>query len=95
MTVASGTSGISGLNRPARGTPCRPAYMAAMTREEFEATYTLRFEHEVEFGEIDMMRHVNNVCYGVWAERVRTVYFGDVLGRESSAARASSWPSTT
>ncbi len=53
-----------------------------MTREEFEATYTLRFEHEVAFGEIDMMRHVNNVCYAVWAERIRTVYFGDVLGRE-------------
>ncbi|MEA2666728.1 MAG: hypothetical protein QOI11_3672, partial [Candidatus Eremiobacteraeota bacterium] len=26
------------------------AYKAAMTREEFEAIYTLRFEHEVEFG---------------------------------------------
>jgi acyl-CoA thioester hydrolase len=53
-----------------------------MTREEFEATYTLRFEHKVEFGEIDMMRHVNNVVYAVWAERVRTSYFGDVLERE-------------
>jgi acyl-CoA thioester hydrolase len=58
------------------------AYKAAMTREEFEAIYTLRFEHEVEFGEIDMMRHVNNVCYAVWAERIRTVYFADVLGRD-------------
>jgi acyl-CoA thioester hydrolase len=57
-----------------------------MTREEFEATYTLRFEHEVEFGEIDMMRHVNNVRYAYWAETIRTVYFADVLGRDIASS---------
>ena len=53
-----------------------------MTRAEFEGTYTFRYEHEVEFGEIDMMRHVNNVRYAYWAETARTVYFADVLERE-------------
>ncbi len=53
-----------------------------MTREEFEAAYALRYEHEVEFGEIDMMRHVNNVRYAAWAETIRTVYFADVLQRD-------------
>ncbi len=57
-----------------------------MTGEEFEATYTLRYEHEVEFGEIDMMRHVNNVRYAVWAETVRTVYFADVLRRDITSS---------
>lgn len=57
-----------------------------MTSEEFEATYTLRYEHEVQFGEIDMMRHVNNVRYAVWAETLRTVYFHDVLERDVTSS---------
>jgi acyl-CoA thioester hydrolase len=53
-----------------------------MTRADFEATFTFHYEYDTEFGDIDMMRHVNNVRYAVWAETVRTRYFGDVLQRE-------------
>jgi acyl-CoA thioester hydrolase len=33
----------------------------------------------VVFGEVDMMRHVNNVTYLRWAETSRTEYFAEVL----------------
>lgn len=36
----------------------------------------------VPFCDVDMLQHVNNAAYVVWAETVRCVYFGDVL-RES------------
>ncbi|HTW83261.1 MAG TPA: acyl-CoA thioesterase [Candidatus Sulfotelmatobacter sp.] len=53
-----------------------------MTLADFESTYALRREREVELGEIDMLRHVNNVRYAVWAETIRSLYFADVLGRD-------------
>jgi acyl-CoA thioesterase FadM len=57
-----------------------------MTFAEFESTYALRREREVELGEIDMLRHVNNVRYAVWAETIRSIYFADVLGRDIAGA---------
>lgn len=53
-----------------------------MTAEEFAHTYALTYEHEVEFGEIDMLRHTNNVRYAVWAETIRSVYLADVIGED-------------
>jgi acyl-CoA thioester hydrolase len=38
--------------------------------------------HDVEFREIDVLAHVNNVRYCEWAENVRCVYFADVIGEE-------------
>lgn len=52
---------------------------ADVDRATFESTYRLRTEHEVEFGEIDMLQHVNNAVYVVWAETQRCVYVADVL----------------
>jgi acyl-CoA thioester hydrolase len=49
---------------------------------EFEQTYALRRTREVELGEIDMLRHINNVVYAVWAETIRSIYFADVFERE-------------
>ncbi len=34
----------------------------------------------VPFCDIDMMQHVNNAAYVVWAETARCVYFDEVLG---------------
>lgn len=53
-----------------------------MTADEFMQTYALTYEHEVEFGEIDMLRHVNNVRYAVWAESIRSIYLADVIGED-------------
>jgi len=39
---------------------------------------TMRFR--VPFCDIDMLQHVNNTAYVVWAETVRCTYFDEVLG---------------
>ena len=57
------------------------------TAAEFLATYPVHREHEVEFFEIDMLQHVNNVRYAVWAETLRTVFFDDVLSERISGSR--------
>ena len=41
----------------------------------------------VPFCDVDMMQHVNNAAYVVWAETIRGVYFGDVLGESITGAR--------
>lgn len=41
----------------------------------------------VPFCDIDMLQHVNNVAYLVWAETARCVYFDEVLAEELSGAR--------
>ena len=46
---------------------------------EFRHAFPTHFEHEVEFREIDMLRHVNNVRYTEWAEWMRSLYFEDVM----------------
>jgi acyl-CoA thioester hydrolase len=40
----------------------------------------------VPFCDIDMMQHVNNAAYVVWAETARCVYFDEVLGESVSGA---------
>jgi acyl-CoA thioester hydrolase len=40
----------------------------------------MHYEHEVEFREIDLLRHVNNIRYAEWAETMRSLYFDDVFG---------------
>jgi acyl-CoA thioesterase FadM len=55
---------------------------ASATLEQFHTAFRLKIEHEVEFREIDMLGHVNNVRYCEWAEHVRCVYFADVIGEE-------------
>jgi acyl-CoA thioester hydrolase len=40
----------------------------------------------VPFCDIDMMQHVNNVAYLVWAETARCVYFDEVLGESIAGA---------
>jgi acyl-CoA thioesterase FadM len=47
---------------------------------EFRRRFPFHFEHEVEFREIDMLRHVNNIRYADWAEWLRSRYFEDVMG---------------
>jgi acyl-CoA thioester hydrolase len=39
---------------------------------------TMRFR--VPFCDIDMLQHVNNAAYVVWAETIRCTYFDEVLG---------------
>ena len=41
----------------------------------------------VPFCDIDMMQHVNNAAYVVWAETARCVYFDEVLGGEALNGR--------
>jgi acyl-CoA thioester hydrolase len=41
----------------------------------------------VPFGDVDMMRHVNNVAYLRWAETSRTEYFAEVLGEDILSTR--------
>jgi acyl-CoA thioester hydrolase len=36
----------------------------------------------VEFADVDMLRHVNNITYLRWAETARSEYFYDVLGEQ-------------
>jgi len=41
----------------------------------------------VPFGDVDMMRHVNNVSYLRWAETSRTEFFAEVLGEDILSSR--------
>jgi acyl-CoA thioesterase FadM len=50
--------------------------------DEFRAAFRFTIEHEVEFREIDMLAHVNNVRYVEWAENIRCRYFADVIGED-------------
>jgi acyl-CoA thioester hydrolase len=52
------------------------------TLDEFRRAYRLQIPHEVEYREIDVLGHVNNVRYCEWAEHARCVYFADVIGEE-------------
>jgi acyl-CoA thioester hydrolase len=45
----------------------------------FRERFPVHFEHEVEFREIDLLQHVNNIRYAEWAEWLRSQYFEDVL----------------
>lgn len=56
--------------------------MDTMTLESFRSAFRLNYVHEVEFREIDMLRHVNNVRYCEWAETIRCIYFADVIGED-------------
>lgn len=40
----------------------------------------------VPFCDIDMLQHVNNAAYVVWAETARCVYFDEVLGESLSGS---------
>jgi acyl-CoA thioester hydrolase len=48
--------------------------------DDFLRRFPVHFEHEVEYREIDMLRHVNNIRYAEWAEWIRSRYFEDVMG---------------
>jgi acyl-CoA thioesterase FadM len=52
---------------------------AIVSEAEFRRRFPANFEHEVEFREIDMLRHTNNVRYADWAETMRTIFFEDVM----------------
>jgi acyl-CoA thioester hydrolase len=41
--------------------------------------YQCIMRFRVPFCDVDMMQHVNNVSYAVWAETIRCVYFAEVL----------------
>jgi acyl-CoA thioester hydrolase len=41
---------------------------------------------QVPFCDIDMLQHVNNAAYVVWAETARCVYFDEVLGESLTGA---------
>ena len=45
----------------------------------FRAAFPYHREREVEFGDIDLLQHVNNVRYAAWAETLRVTYFADVF----------------
>jgi len=51
-----------------------------VSEAEFRRRFPVHFEHEVEFREIDLLQHVNNVRYAEWAEWMRSRYFEDALG---------------
>jgi acyl-CoA thioester hydrolase len=53
---------------------------------EFRSAFRLKITHEVEFREIDMLGHVNNIRYCEWAEHVRCTYFADVIGADITGA---------
>jgi acyl-CoA thioester hydrolase len=53
-----------------------------MALEEFSSITRFR----VSFCDIDMLQHVNNAVYVVWAETARAVYFDEVLGESLTGA---------
>jgi acyl-CoA thioester hydrolase len=57
------------------------------TAAEFIRAFPFHREHEVEFGEIDMLQHVNNARYVVWAETLRTLFFDDVIAESITGSR--------
>lgn len=61
--------------------------MDVTSRAAFDAAYRVQREHEVPFGEVDMLRHVNNAAYVEWAERIRSIYFADVFGEDITGER--------
>ena len=48
--------------------------------EDFRSVMRFR----VPFGDVDMLRHVNNVAYLRWAEQMRSEYLLDVIRAESA-----------
>ncbi len=54
---------------------------AITTRQEFENDYRLILEAEVQWRDMDAFRHVNNISYLIWFERVR-IAFMDCFGGE-------------
>jgi acyl-CoA thioester hydrolase len=46
--------------------------------------YRIVKRFRVAFGDVDMLRHVNNVAYLRWAEQLRSDYLLDVIGAESA-----------
>ncbi len=60
---------------------------ASQSFDEFRSAFRLTIPHEVEFREIDVLGHVNNVRYCEWAEHARCKYFTEVIG-EDIAGRA-------
>jgi acyl-CoA thioester hydrolase len=53
-----------------------------MALDEFSSITRFR----VSFCDIDMLQHVNNAVYVVWAETARCVYFDEVLGESLTGA---------
>jgi acyl-CoA thioester hydrolase len=53
-----------------------------MALDEFSSITRFR----VPFCDIDMLQHVNNAAYVVWAETARCVYFDEVLGESLTGA---------
>jgi acyl-CoA thioester hydrolase len=47
--------------------------------------YIQRFR--VPFADIDMLNHVNNAKYVVWAETIRSAYFAEILGEDIRGSR--------
>ena len=54
---------------------------------ELLAAYRKIKRFAVPFGDVDMMRHVNNVSYLRWAETSRTEFFAEVLGEDILSSR--------
>jgi acyl-CoA thioester hydrolase len=54
---------------------------------ELLAAYRKIARFAVPFGDVDMMRHVNNVSYLRWAETSRTEFFAEVLGEDILSTR--------
>jgi acyl-CoA thioesterase FadM len=52
------------------------------TLDAFRSDFRFNYLHEVEYREIDMMQHVNNVRYCEWAETIRCMFFADVIGED-------------
>lgn len=57
--------------------------LSGMSLADFRCVTRFR----VPFCDIDMMQHVNNAAYVVWAETARCVYFDEVLGESVSGRR--------
>ena len=53
-----------------------------MALDEFKSITRFR----VAFCDIDMLQHVNNAAYAVWAETARCVYHAEVLGESLTGA---------
>jgi len=53
-----------------------------MNRNEFEAAHCLTLEAEVQWRDMDAFRHVNNISYLIWFERVRIAFMERFGGEE-------------
>ncbi len=67
--------------------PCGNLGGGAVAHEHMLDAFRYRMHFRVPFADVDMLNHVNNVKYVVWAETIRSSYFAEILGEDIRGTR--------